>query len=83
MCQRENARVTVDVFAVPHLISGPVADQRHDQKQESPLMFRINHIHLKSPDPKSLADWFVEAFKSHHRERHGESFRGPVYRLRL
>ncbi len=26
-------------------------------------MFRINHIHLKSPDPKSLADWFVEAFK--------------------
>ena len=26
-------------------------------------MFRINHIHLKSPDPKALADWFVEAFK--------------------
>ncbi len=25
-------------------------------------MFRINHIHLKSPDPKTLADWFVEAF---------------------
>ena len=25
-------------------------------------MFRINHIHLKSPDPKALADWFVEAF---------------------
>ena len=26
-------------------------------------MFRINHIHLKSPDPKALSDWFVEAFK--------------------
>ena len=25
-------------------------------------MFRINHIHLKSPDPKALADWFGEAF---------------------
>ena len=25
-------------------------------------MFRINHIHLKSPDPTALADWFVEAF---------------------
>ena len=25
-------------------------------------MFRINHIHLKSPDPKALADWFVDAF---------------------
>ncbi len=26
------------------------------------MTFRINHIHLKSPDPKALADWFVEAF---------------------
>ena len=25
--------------------------------------FRINHIHLKSPDPKKTADWYVTAFK--------------------
>ena len=24
--------------------------------------FRINHIHLKSPDPKKTADWYVTAF---------------------
>ena len=24
--------------------------------------FRINHIHLKSPDPKKTADWYVKAF---------------------
>src|SRR4030095_4660424 len=25
--------------------------------------FRINHIHLTSPDPKKPADWYVTAFK--------------------
>ncbi|MBP1883775.1 VOC family protein [Sinorhizobium mexicanum] len=25
-------------------------------------MFRINHLHLKSRDPKASADWFVQAF---------------------
>jgi len=24
--------------------------------------FRINHIHLKAPDPKKTADWYVKAF---------------------
>ena len=24
--------------------------------------FKINHIHLKSPDPKKTADWYVKAF---------------------
>src|SRR5918999_4904314 len=24
--------------------------------------YRINHIHLKSPDPKKTADWYVKAF---------------------
>src|SRR6185436_5474785 len=27
-----------------------------------PMGFRINHIHLKSPDPKKTADWYVKAF---------------------
>jgi catechol 2,3-dioxygenase-like lactoylglutathione lyase family enzyme len=26
------------------------------------MPFRINHIHLKSPDPKKTADWYVAAF---------------------
>lgn len=26
------------------------------------MAFRINHIHLKAPDPKKTADWYVEAF---------------------
>lgn len=26
------------------------------------MPFRINHIHLKSPDPKKTADWYVQAF---------------------
>src|SRR3954471_4422988 len=26
------------------------------------MPFRINHIHLKSPDPKKTADWYVKAF---------------------
>jgi lactoylglutathione lyase len=26
------------------------------------MAFRINHIHLKSPDPKKAADWYVQAF---------------------
>ena len=24
--------------------------------------YRINHIHLKAPDPKKTADWYVKAF---------------------
>ena len=27
------------------------------------MPFVVNHIHLKSSDPKATADWFVEAFK--------------------
>jgi lactoylglutathione lyase len=26
------------------------------------MAFRINHIHLKSPDPRKAADWYVTAF---------------------
>ena len=26
------------------------------------MPFRINHIHLKSPDPEKTADWYVRAF---------------------
>ena len=26
------------------------------------MPFRINHIHLKAPDPKATADWYVKAF---------------------
>ncbi len=27
------------------------------------MPFIVNHIHLKSSDPKATADWFVKAFK--------------------
>ena len=27
------------------------------------MPYIVNHIHLKSDDPKATADWFVEAFK--------------------
>lgn len=26
------------------------------------MPFRINHIHIKAPDPRKAADWWVEAF---------------------
>src|SRR6058998_3389702 len=26
------------------------------------MAFRINHIHLKSPDPRKTAEWYVRAF---------------------
>ena len=26
------------------------------------MAYRINHIHLKAPDPKKTADWYVKAF---------------------
>ena len=26
------------------------------------MAYRINHIHLKAPDPKATADWYVRAF---------------------
>ena len=26
------------------------------------MPFRINHIHLKAPDPRKTADWYVTAF---------------------
>jgi predicted enzyme related to lactoylglutathione lyase len=27
------------------------------------MAFRINHIHLKAPDPRKTAEWYVNAFK--------------------
>jgi len=26
------------------------------------MLYRINHIHLKSPDPRKTAEWYVTAF---------------------
>ncbi len=26
------------------------------------MAYRINHIHLKAPDPRQTAEWYVEAF---------------------
>src|SRR4051812_6337709 len=34
----------------------------HDVTWERTMPYRINHIHLKSPDPKKTADWYVKAF---------------------
>lgn len=27
------------------------------------MSFRINHIHLKAPDPRKTAEWYVNAFR--------------------
>ena len=27
------------------------------------MPFRINHIHLKAPDPRKTAEWYVQAFR--------------------
>ncbi len=27
------------------------------------MAYRINHIHLKAPDPRKTADWYVTAFR--------------------
>jgi catechol 2,3-dioxygenase-like lactoylglutathione lyase family enzyme len=27
------------------------------------MAYRINHLHLKAPDPRRTADWYVRAFK--------------------
>ena len=32
------------------------------QYLEVTMAFRINHIHLKAPDPRKTADWYVQAF---------------------
>jgi catechol 2,3-dioxygenase-like lactoylglutathione lyase family enzyme len=31
-------------------------------REESGMPYRINHIHLKAPDPRKTADWYVRAF---------------------
>src|SRR5215475_6636311 len=31
-------------------------------REEPGMPYRINHIHLKSPDPRKTADWYVNAF---------------------
>src|SRR5262245_4815236 len=28
----------------------------------APMPYRINHIHLKAPDPRKTAEWYVKAF---------------------
>jgi lactoylglutathione lyase len=30
--------------------------------KETVMGYRINHIHLKSPDPRKTAEWYVKAF---------------------
>src|SRR5262249_47686530 len=31
--------------------------------EDGVMAYRINHIHLKSPDPRRTADWYVSAFR--------------------
>src|ERR1044071_343670 len=31
-------------------------------RKESPMAYRINHIHLKAPDPRKTAEWYTQAF---------------------
>jgi catechol 2,3-dioxygenase-like lactoylglutathione lyase family enzyme len=42
------------------------------------MVFRINHIHLKTPDPRCSADWFVRALNftilADHLREGGERF---------
>jgi hypothetical protein len=33
------------------------------------MAFRINHIHLKAPDPRKTAEWYVRAFQLQDHER--------------
>jgi catechol 2,3-dioxygenase-like lactoylglutathione lyase family enzyme len=35
------------------------------------MPFRINHIHLKAPDPRKTAEWYVQAF--HFKIMHDET----------
>ena len=34
----------------------------HQRFEEDTVGYRINHIHLKAPDPKKTAEWYVKAF---------------------
>jgi lactoylglutathione lyase len=36
--------------------------RRQEREQESAMPFRINHIHIKSPDPRKTAEWYETAF---------------------
>ena len=47
--------------APPRLIAGPPIPDSH-RPPGGPMAFRINHIHLKAPDPRKTADWYVKAF---------------------
>src|SRR5262252_9451434 len=37
------------------------AARKHTDK-ETAMGYRINHIHLKAPDPRKTAEWYVTAF---------------------
>src|SRR6266536_435018 len=37
-----------------------VETRTNSRKEESTMAFRINHLHLKTPDPKKTADFYVE-----------------------
>src|SRR5437763_13900834 len=45
-------------FVGPALAARPKS--RH--QKEHPMPYTCNHVHLKAPDPKKTADWYVKAF---------------------
>ena len=47
------------------------------------MPYRINHIHLKSPDPLKTAEWYVTAFGFKINSRRGASLRRPIHPLRV
>ena len=32
------------------------------RQAQTPMPFKINHIHIKSPDPRTAAEWYEKAF---------------------
>ncbi|PWU18070.1 MAG: hypothetical protein C5B48_15235 [Candidatus Rokuibacteriota bacterium] len=40
----------------------PCATRQRDSGRSAPMAYRINHIHLKAPDPRKTAEWYVKAF---------------------
>src|SRR5262245_49255780 len=40
----------------------PCATRHRDSGRRAPMAYRINHIHLKAPDPRKTAEWYAKAF---------------------
>ena len=41
---------------------GNRASLKHHARRIARMPYRINHIHLKAPDPRRTADWYAKAF---------------------